>query len=1312
MGSLKDCLKKIYGFDGSPEAAAVAKKAAELRKEGYTGKEADTEAVKFFINQLADERAAVMEQVYDQAEAPEPPGQQHFDFASEAETGRADSRGEYATENAEEPPAGGSYKEMTVPFIDLPELVEFAKELSGGKYPLIRNLLSNSPGVMGQFQYPSKKSKRGKGKEKILLKRDLFKDWKQAAATLAHEIGHWVDYIPDLTVSRGNILGHLAGLYNYTKHTLPKAPGAPGELTTEDRRRLKAEAKKLLEAESKDKFIDEEITKSMPITADDILAIWNAAAKTSEQNQDLYRYIAKLDTAAKKAVVKEALKGQVKSELQQFAKIVREKTGKQIPYTPTEQDLLKKYEDLIAAELKKRQLLDNEEIMLELKGLSRAWKPFDPQMNPAFTRYRYDPKELYADAFSALMNSPELVRNRAPKWYEAFFNYLETRPEAAELYRKITDRMAAGTEDDVLSQRIRAAWSKHNNIYGKELEGQAEKDILARDLIDANWFLIKRVHEIGPRNIKPGENPQYKMEDLAYTGSEIEWLMTDTFRNVVRPLEKAGLSWMDLEEYSFHRRITAPKGEFGGRTTAEGEEMANPFGVYRERSEKRLAKWEAGLRPAQWAALKKAHEQMHTIRQYVIDKMEKEGVFDQALIDKMRDAVNYARFDIADYLEKKHGRAAGLKIFRQYGTLKENAGPATATLMKDISAIKAVNRAAAAKSVAKFLAAHYPTDVWRIQKNRFGQIQEPKEPGRGMIAYLEGGRLKAYNVPAEIAEIFDENPVASALVTRALRKAGNFFRTIFTEINPGYWLFNIKRDFSRVQANVPGVWGAGTVRFAKEWWAALKPAMKSVFGIPDPVIKEMQQNNMLISVADIRGMKTEDQQIEKLLKSYHLRPMNWKHHVVNPFGSAFTYWSNIGRGFERTTKVAGYRYLKKRFPDMAQEEIAHLIRNTGSPDFLRGGTWTPLTNNLFLFSNAMVQGYRGDLEAMVSRGKLGFTGWWAKRLYRIALPKLLMFAASIGMLGDDVERIFAGISEYDKTNYIDVPLGLTNNGRSVYIRVPVDETGRFIGGIIHKALNFQKPGILSALADYTAGQAPTLNPILDILFDTVAYASGLNPYNKFYGRYAIPETAFLAGGERSHTAFLEYIAKKAGSQSIYKFQTDDVEKVKGELQSILGWNMSGDLGKMVKIGFAVGQAAAEAPVLSNIVGRFLKESNYGQMEQSREARKEVTSRRAEETLGVRDAVNRMVSGKPATQADREALAASAKTEIINQVLSGRKIKPGSLPGLEQKLERNTIVALGKKYGNVFVQEYYSAQSAEERVAVLKTFARMNGQLAD
>ena len=48
----------------------------------------------------------------------------------------------------------------------------------------------------------------------------MFANPEQAMKTMSHEIGHWVDSMPDNEMTRGNILGRIGSLSKYTKSTL------------------------------------------------------------------------------------------------------------------------------------------------------------------------------------------------------------------------------------------------------------------------------------------------------------------------------------------------------------------------------------------------------------------------------------------------------------------------------------------------------------------------------------------------------------------------------------------------------------------------------------------------------------------------------------------------------------------------------------------------------------------------------------------------------------------------------------------------------------------------------------------------------------------------------------------------------------------------------------------------------------------------------------------------------------------------------------------------------------------------------------
>jgi len=420
----------------------------------------------------------------------------------------------------------------------------------------------------------------------------------------------------------------------------------------------------------------------------------------------------------------------------------------------------------------------------------------------------------------------------------------------------------------------------------------------------------------------------------------------------------------------------------------------------------------------------------------------------------------------------------------------------------------------------------------------------------------------------------------------------------------------------------------------------------------------MLKEKMMISSVDWRGTIPENLQLEQFLKKASMEKTRWDNVIIKPFGKFFNYMSNAAKAMERMPKIASYKYLKEKFPDMSTTEMAHIIRTqAGSPDFLRKGKAFSIYNNILLFSNAMKEGYRGDYSAY-SRNPQGFM--WKQAKYSI-LPKVLTYAAALGLMGAGIKQIMDSASEYDKANYGIIPLGITKSGKGVYLRVPTDETSRFFGGVFWKLLNLDKNGQLTNLADYMAGQAPTLNPGLDVFIDIAQYASGQNPYDSFRGRYAIPEKVFEASDMRTHKAFTKYVLNKIGTNVVYRFQYDDGVRVKSEMEKVLNY-----------------------PVIGNIVGRFIKISDYGIREEIRDVKQEYRMFNARENLDAHEALTKFVNG-----------------EKLNE----KEI--GILKSHPDLVNRNMEILLGKKYGNVYIEEFLTARDNNEKIIVFDKIIKMN-----
>jgi len=1115
--------------------------------------------------------------------------------------------------------------------MDLPEIVELAHQLMGGKYP---HILKKMRGMaIGRFRPKT-------GQIDILA--ETFKDINEATNTVAHEIGHLIDWLPGHELKRGNILGHIASLKNYLKKYMAGKPGGEPPLTGADKRRLRKIAEQMVR-KTVEMEIDEEIRREIPITPDDVLNIWKSTV-AHITDAKLYDYVQRLSRAEKKSIVKEAFKGSVREDLKKFARIIKEKTGRKIKkrkFTINEQEIVDKHNELIREEIEKRMLLGRDQIIEELKSFTMEWKPFNPNQSFRYTRYRYKPVELYGDALSALITNPQFLKEKAPHFYEGFFNYIDSKPEVRDAYNKIQNDIKSGEINTDLVKRIRNGFNQKEKEYAKSLELQREKlfsaDAWGTTFIDRHFSIIRHVKQIGESNIPPELNPRYKIEDMVYSGSEADGYYIEFSNKVLKPLKKANLTLDDLGEYLLHWRIST-----------ERAKLANPYGLTLERSKARIKEMDDDFGPV----LKETKDAFRKLREeWLIGKMKEANMYSPELMKIIEDTKNYVTFDIVGHLEKNYGRLATSHIYHQIGTFSPAGNPVVATVLKDLLIMRSINRKIAAKSVVDFFEKHFPDEIKDADtkwNGKFHALIDSRDPRFKLVVYLEKGELKGKYLTKYVAESFQKNPAESMLISRVLQTLSNPQRELFTGKNFGFWLFNVLRDYRSATKQLPGL---KLTNFLPKYLKAVGPAFKSSFGFETPITTEMFKGKMLISVVDYRGDLFEDTAFERLMKHYHLNEKSWNNKIIKPIKLFWEYWGDVGQSIERIPKIAGYRYLKERFPEMPPEVIAHIVRKrAGSPDFLRKGTGAPIYNNLFLYSNAMVQGYRSAFET--AKDMPGEYAW--KTVKYNLMPKLVMMAAAMGLLGATFKGLIDRVSSYNKSNYTIIPLGITPNGKTVYIRIPEDEMGRFFGGVFWKLFSGEKKKLWANLFDYMAGQAPTINPIFSVLFATVEYMSGNNPYDHFRGRNVIADRVFSAGKIRSHKEFAKWIANQLGSGIVYRFKSGNTNKIKTELEKVIGY-----------------------PIADNTIGRFIRISDYGLREDINEDLKQLRAIGDEKSLLIREGIDKILAGKILKNNEIEAIAEKF-----------------------ENIDKRFIKSMAFQYGNVYVEKLLTAQSKEERVIIL------------
>jgi len=1220
--------------------------------------------------------------------------------------------------------------------VEMPEMVEIVNAINEGKFPKIVEWFKRKPGMVGELRaFEGDKAELGlradifighHRKQQKFYRKPAFDEafklkyakelnipleslrfkWRYknnrhvldvyefdptlAGRVFAHEIGHLVDFVPEKTTKRGNILGRIASLKKYMDTLLEAFPGAPGKkLDKADRERLKKEARNLV-GDTKEIWIDKEIHIELdPIKPKDILAVWQdteAAIKEPELN----RYVAGLSSSQKKSIVKEALKGKIPDwfGFKRHVKTVIEKIKKQVPIYDREAEVQAKWRELIKEEIKKRRLFEADEIMEELKKVSKIWKPFDEKRDAGYTRYRFSSEELYADAFSVLLNDPGMVKDTAPSFYKAFFNYFERKPEVKKVWEEIQGRIKGdlGEVYEERGGRIRDMFAHEEDIYREMNKPEKFRKTvrtgfleLKKIFIDQEAALQAKVKVKG-KGKKKGDDPRYWVEELPYVSSKVYQVLRDVENDLLKSMKKHGLTRDDLGELMFLSRVKGERAEY-----------ANPLGFTEKAATAQMRHLKKKLGDKKYQALIDFANEFRAIRERsVIPVIEDAKLVGEELLKTIKDTKEYATFNVLKYMEKRYGKSVGAKIYRQVGTLQEIGNPFMATVMKDMALIRAAERKKIAEQFVEFMKKNLPKDIqeakFRIERDKDGNTRrvpaEPKDPELGLVVFPELGKLKGYYVEKDIAETFNRDPYEAGIIYNAWQNVLAPFRAIFVAKNPFWSIWNTQRDIRRGATLLPK---ANMMRMMSNMVRSVPDTYKDVFQkYSTDLVREMYENKMLLVGRHYRSKYKADSEtdFDMMMQSFSLNEPKYKNVFMKGLNGVLEALEKPGQFSERLTKIASYRHLKGKLPKEHIKRQAHLVRTRGgSPDFYRRGTGFRFYNNIWLFSNAGKEGWRGSFEAAREN-----PGAFAYKTFKYdILPKTLMYAAAVGgitalgkSLGDEgleeqgkwLEEAYKRIPEHDKTNYLCIPFGFTKNGKVVYAVAPHDFTGQVIAGVYWKLMNQKKTGDLSGLADFVAGGLPyeSLSPPISIALDWYSYLRGKNPNDPWMNRPMIEDTKWEAGGKVRGSEMMRQTWNRYGGRQFYSFPYDDLDKIKSDLEKAIG-----------------------KPVVAGFVRRFLRVSDRGTYDEMLDSAdfKGEEKRAARESLKRREAIiNHLNKGVITSRADAAQLWKSLK---------GTGMDMGSFGTFFNQY----VKYVGRKKGDVIFNVLQAAQTNAKRRIILE-----------
>lgn len=1084
--------------------------------------------------------------------------------------------------------------------IELPEMVQLARGLGAGRYPKVKQALRGLQGnALGFFRgqslfgintgeielradifqlvteaekvrlraeaeaYAKENATEERGEAQIAADRyeQLLSEAEEqarknnpvlASKVLAHEIGHWIDFIPEgMLQGRGNILGHIASLKRFTRNMLPELPGSMDNiLTNKDRQRLRRQA-------------ETRVGKRPPKSEQAARQEWSA--QVSEQ-----------------------------------------------------------YADLVKEEAKARRLVTRQEIVDELRPLIAWWRGSGEQMEPYFEA----PEEMYAEAFSAIMNNPAEVHARAPKFYDLFFNYVESRPEAKRRYDQLQEDITLGRVQDRRDREQVAAHIKADKA-GETFERELER-MSPAELRDA--FLMAFDRRFAPIYSRINRN----------RGSErapgVRKAVADYLYH--HGLHRLYLERMNNDVLDILRGANVPRAEFNAYLENQHilhnrANIASMGGRNPRSAQQSLDAQRTRLGPEGWAAIERAEAARWEVRQReVLDLLDQAEVLGDDLMDVLRtrdkystvSAVNTDQDPVETLFQRTYGNDVSSRIYRQVGYLGEAKSPLLATARKDLSLITMAHRNRLKRELHGFLAdigdplyreADYTWD--ENLKRRVPKIVDNRRVKT--VVYLHKGGVRAFYASAGIHDMIEySHPAYLEVPIRLLRPATNVLKGMWTSLNYGFWPFNYIRDTKGFVKRMPGVYSRlfGKNAYARYRTRAAAAARSISEGRPNADARLALKRNLLIERRD-RVDSDQYEAFEKLMLAYQVDPREWGikgGDRVRGLRRLWRRYTAVGERLERELKIAGMLHLDRTQPNIPEGEKQRMVHEfSGSPNFMERGMWNWMLDSIWPFYNPAKQGYRSAVHAWRERPAETF----AKVLKYSVAPKLFIAAlAAKGLrrvLGDDLSEeladMYDSISDYDRHNYDTIPIAWVDRqrGKVLYWRGVEEEEERIIGGALSKLLEGQIDP--RDLINFGAGQLPGLNPLWRVGRAWSDYLAGRNPVDQTYP--IIDDNRFAAG--KGTEEMLKWTANQLGAGLVVRFSRD---------------NFYDPEPTMV-------ERILNAPVISNTLGRFLKVSNAGLRTKAREALEPIEREQARQRLQVRDVLIKTRSGQALDDADMAVL---------------------------------------------------------------------------
>lgn len=988
------------------------------------------------------------------------------------------------------------------------ELARIAEELLGGE-GTGRIFTKKYPSARGMF-YPDPTLPR------IGLNPKLGQDYDQFARTLAHEVGHLIDFLPDQDMNRGNILGRLATLKSHLSTTIDSTPSDPSQaLTPEDRKDVRKRAMR-------------KVGPRPPKDSEADLAAWR------EEVSRLYAEMIQDEIADRGLLTREAVHEELIALSEFWRPYDRASASESfIKYRESSPEL---YADAMSA------LLNDPAALQELAPtFLDAWM--------AYSGRKPDVKRAY-EAIQSLIGEPGAVMAARKEEIERDFERGEAIQRESEeqghkqgvinyLRQAFLERGAPLT--DAEKERVGSvpAHSESRAVRMALQEHQHADNVNRVMLTDLTEEVHTPMVEAG---IEPEQAGRYLMLQRIADGDRGG--MAEQAKEAIQELTGFD-TWERAKEAYIARQETEEEFDADLLSLAESG-VLNPHGYTPEEAARTLDALREEMGDDQFQRLGEIMQRFRDILFNPVETAVALGTYNAETFETriLPNRDTYAPFAVLDYF---NGRMpAGVK--RQMGTVRGIANPYTTAMLKAMSLNRLNEYQRVKLQILKVLDTDFPGMAGEEQAiDKYHRESNPGK-GRANFLYMRDGKLFYREVDEYIAKVLDQADLGFVgRMSKGLsNKAYGLFHPLYVTWSLGWQVRNVQRDFKRTYKNLSSArsdqptykQALGAVydlfKLNAAYARTAGAAWKHAKGRSDPLIREMLSTRALGRAFHSFEPNIEDAKYERLLQQYGLqepRGKGWKQ-IARSIGHLI---EEIGVFQETWSKAATYDLLDK-VEGLSPRERSYIVRNyAGTPDSTQRGLVSEGVNGVLLYANVIMAGWRADAEVALQPQTA--SGYWFRSFLIDFMPKAAMAAAVFGLFGDDMEEWMDRVPSYDKEKYLVVPIppfwseNERGEKKAVYLRVPHDDVNRVMAGAVWAAFMTQAPHQVSRTLGLVSGEFGGLNPALSLPYAWYQVTTGKNPDDRFRGRKVIPQTEWEAGGWSRWKELIRYTAGQFGIAS-------------------------------------------------------------------------------------------------------------------------------------------------------------------------------------